>query len=242
MDDVIQTPVTEVGTAEKSNGLLEGVDISKSFGNSNPPLKVLDQLSISLNRRETLAVVGASGIGKSTLLHILGTLDRPDQGALLFNGEDVFRYDDTRLARFRNQTMGFVFQFHHLLPEFTALENTMMPAMIQGMDRSRARRAAQVILERVGLLDKLHQKATELSGGEQQRVALARALALKPSILLADEPTGNLDKNNSEQIHQLLLELNREIGMAMVVVTHNMALASYMERQATIVNGKLEYL
>lgn len=242
MDDVIQGPVTENTPVEKSNGMLQGLEISKSFQNSNPPLKVLDQLSISINRSETLAVVGASGIGKSTLLHILGTLDRPDQGSLLFNGEDVFQYDDIRLARFRNQTMGFVFQFHHLLPEFTALENTMMPAMIQGMDRSRARRAAQVILERVGLLDKLHQKATELSGGEQQRVALARALTLKPSILFADEPTGNLDKNNSDQIHKLLLELNQEMGMAMVVVTHNMALASYMQRQATIVNGKLEYL
>lgn len=242
MDNVIQGPVTENASVEKSNGMLEGLEISKSFQNSNPPLKVLDQLSISINRGETLAVVGASGIGKSTLLHILGTLDRPDQGALLFNGEDVFQYDDIRLARFRNQTMGFVFQFHHLLPEFTALENTMMPAMIQGMDRSRAKGAAQLILERIGLLDKLHQKATELSGGEQQRVALARALTLKPSILFADEPTGNLDKNNSEQIHKLLLELNQEMGMAMVVVTHNMALASYMERQATIVNGKLEYL
>jgi lipoprotein-releasing system ATP-binding protein len=242
MDDMIQGLVTENASVEKSNGMLEGLEISKSFQNSNPPLKVLDQLSISINRGETLAVVGASGIGKSTLLHILGTLDRPDQGALLFNGEDIFQYDDIRLARFRNQTMGFVFQFHHLLPEFTALENTMMPAMIQGMDRSRARHAAQLILERVGLLDKLHQKATELSGGEQQRVALARALTLNPSILFADEPTGNLDKDNSEQIHKLLLELNQEMGMAMVVVTHNMALASYMERQATIVNGKLEYL
>ncbi|MGD9364810.1 MAG: ABC transporter ATP-binding protein [Desulfobacteraceae bacterium] len=242
MDDVRQEPVTGNASVERSNGMLEGLEISKSFQNSNPPLKVLDQLSISINRNETLAVVGASGIGKSTLLHILGTLDRPDQGALLFNGEDVFQYDDIRLARFRNQTMGFVFQFHHLLPEFTALENTMMPALIQGMDRSRAKRAAQFILERIGLLDKLHQKATELSGGEQQRVALARALTLKPSILFADEPTGNLDKNNSDQIHQLLLELNQEMGMAMVVVTHNMALASYMQRQATIVNGKLEYL
>jgi lipoprotein-releasing system ATP-binding protein len=242
MDETKRTAVTATGAAETPDGLLEGVHISKSFKNNKPPLKDLDRLSISLNRSETLAVVGASGIGKSTLLHILGTLDRPDGGALLFNGEDVFRYDDGRLARFRNQTMGFVFQFHHLLPEFTAMENAMMPAMIQGMDRSGARRAALVILERVGLMDKLHQKATELSGGEQQRVALARALALKPSILFADEPTGNLDKNNSEQIHKLLLELNRELGMAMVVVTHNMALASYMERQATIVNGKLEYL
>jgi len=222
--------------------LLEAEGISKSFQDSNPPISVLDNLDISLNRRETLAVVGASGIGKSTLLHILGTLDRPDQGSLFFSGEDVFQYDDLRLARFRNRTMGFVFQFHHLLPEFSALENTMLPAMIQGMDKSKSSRAAEAILNRVGLADRLHQKATELSGGEQQRVALARALTLKPAILLADEPTGNLDKDNSEQIHKLLLELNQEMDMAMIVVTHNMALASIMKRQATIVHGRLEYL
>jgi len=160
----------------------------------------------------------------------------------LINGEDVLQYDDMRLAQFRNQTMGFVFQFHHLLPEFSAIENAMMPAMIQGMDKVGAKSAAEAILVRVGLADRLHQKATELSGGEQQRVALARALALKPSVLLADEPTGNLDKNNSEQIHQLLMELNQEMDMAMIVVTHNMVLADIMDRQATIVNGGLEYL
>ncbi len=223
------------------DGLLKAVGICKSFKNGHPPLKVLDQLNISLRPRETLAVVGASGIGKSTLLHILGTLDRPDQGSLYFDGEDVFQYNDVQLARFRNQTIGFVFQFHHLLPEFTALENTMMPAIIQGNDKSGAREAAEAILTRVGLSDRLHQKATQLSGGEQQRVALARAVALRPSILLADEPTGNLDKNNSEQIHRLLTELNQEMGMAIIVVTHNMALASIMQRQATIVDGKLEY-
>ena len=229
-------------SAQASLHLLKAVGISKSFANSKIPINVLDKLDIVINRRDTLAVVGASGIGKSTLLHILGTLDRPDIGELLIQGEDVLQYDDMRLARFRNRTMGFVFQFHHLLPEFTALENAMMPAMIRGMDKAGAIQAAEAVLVRVGLADRLHQKATSLSGGEQQRVALARALALKPSILLADEPTGNLDKNNSEQIHQLLLELNQEMDMAMIVVTHNMALADIMERQATIVNGKLEYL
>ncbi len=225
-----------------SRHLLKAMGISKSFSNSKSPIRVLNELDIVINRSDTLAVVGASGIGKSTLLHILGTLDRPDNGKLLIQGEDVLKYDDMRLARFRNQTMGFVFQFHHLLPEFTAIENAMMPAMIRGVDKSGAVRAAEAILVRVGLADRMHQKATALSGGEQQRVALARALTLKPSILLADEPTGNLDKNNSEQIHQLLLELNQEMDMAMIVVTHNMALADLMERQATLVNGKLEYL
>jgi lipoprotein-releasing system ATP-binding protein len=176
------------------------------------------------------------------LLHILGTLDRPDQGSLIYRGEDVFQYDDQQLARFRNRTMGFVFQFHHLLPEFSALENAMMPALIRGLDKKDARKTAEAILTRVGLADRLHHKVTDLSGGEQQRVALARALALRPVILLADEPTGNLDKGNSEQIHRLLLELNQEMGMAMIVVTHNMELASFMQRQATLVDGRLQYL
>jgi lipoprotein-releasing system ATP-binding protein len=224
------------------NELIEAVRMYKSFHNGKQPIPVLKKLDLVLHRGETLAVVGASGIGKSTLLHLLGTLDRPDSGALLYRGEDVLQYNDQRLAQFRNQTMGFVFQFHHLLPEFTALENTMMPALIHGTERSEAARMSESILLRVGLKDRLNHKATALSGGEQQRVALARALTLTPVLLLADEPTGNLDKGNSEQIHQLLLELNTELGMAMVVVTHNTELASYMARQATLVDGRLEYL
>ena len=242
MDDHLRLKAQGDNRRRETSDLLRAERISKSFANSKSPIKVLNGLDFVLNRRDTLAVVGASGIGKSTLLHILGTLDRPDSGSLLIHGEDVFQYDDMQLARFRNQTMGFVFQFHHLLPEFSTIENAMMPALIQGMDKARAKRAAETTLVRVGLADRLNQKATELSGGEQQRVALARALALKPSILLADEPTGNLDKNNSEQIHKLLIELNQEMDMAMIVVTHNMVLADIMERQATIVNGRLEYL
>jgi lipoprotein-releasing system ATP-binding protein len=225
-----------------SNELLRAVGLHKSFHNGKQPIPVLKDLHLILQQGETLAVVGASGIGKSTLLHLLGTLDRPDAGALLYRQENVLNYSDQRLARFRNQTMGFVFQFHHLLPEFSALENTMMPALIQGSENREAARIAESILVRVGLKDRLHHKATALSGGEQQRVALARALTLKPAILLADEPTGNLDKGNSEQIHQLLLELNTEMGMAMVVVTHNMELASYMAKQATLADGHLTYL
>lgn len=227
---------------DNSAPLLAAMGINKSFTSSKTPIHVLRNLDFMLEQRETLAVVGASGIGKSTLLHILGTLDRPDSGSLAFHGDDVFLYDDQRLARFRNQTMGFVFQFHHLLPEFTALENAMMPGLINGMEKSKILAKAQGILERVGLADRLHQKAAVLSGGEQQRVALARALVLKPPILFADEPTGNLDKKNSDHIHQLLLELNKEIGMAMVVVTHNMELASYMTRKATLSEGRISYL
>lgn len=225
-----------------SEVLLHGNGLSKSFQSSEATLWVLDNLELTLSKGETLSIVGESGIGKSTLLHILGTLDQPDTGSLFFQGEDVFLYNEQRLARFRNQTMGFVFQFHHLLPEFTALENTLMPALIQGIEKSRAEQLANTILARVGLSGRLHHKATDLSGGEQQRVALARALVLNPPILFADEPTGNLDKKNSEQIHELLIELNRELGMAMVVVTHNMELAHVMARQATIVDGRLEYL
>jgi lipoprotein-releasing system ATP-binding protein len=231
-----------LGMENRSANLLEALGISKRYASSKASIQVLSGLDIALAPRETLAVVGASGIGKSTLLHILGTLDRPDQGSLVYKDEDVFQYDDQQLARFRNRTMGFVFQFHHLLPEFSALENAMMPALIGGLDKKAARKKAETILERVGLADRLDHKVTDLSGGEQQRVALARALALHPVILLADEPTGNLDKGNSEQIHRLLLELNQEMGMAIIVVTHNMELASLMQRQATLVDGKLQYL
>jgi lipoprotein-releasing system ATP-binding protein len=231
---------TNIGN--RSAKLLEAQGISKKYSISKASVQVLTGLDIVLAPQETLAVVGASGIGKSTLLHILGTLDRPDKGSLIYQGEDVFQYDDQQLARFRNRTMGFVFQFHHLLPEFSALENAMMPALIRGLDNTNARQTAESVLVRVGLADRLHNKVTDLSGGEQQRVALARALALHPVILLADEPTGNLDKGNSEQIHSLLMELNQEMGMAMIVVTHNMELASFMQRQATLVDGRLQYL
>lgn len=222
--------------------MLRAKGLIKCFRGAQSVIQILQGFDLSIHAGERLAIIGASGIGKSTLLHILGTLDRPDSGSLFYGKDDVFDLDDLQLARFRNQNMGFVFQFHHLLPEFTALENAMMPALIQGLDKKTATSIAQSILVRVGLSDRLHQRATELSGGEQQRVALARALVLKPKILLADEPTGNLDKENSQQVHRLLLELNIEMGMAMVVVTHNMELAALMMRRATLSEGKLVYL
>jgi lipoprotein-releasing system ATP-binding protein len=214
-------------------------DLHKSFNSSGGRIDILKGVTTDLTTGETLAVVGPSGIGKSTLLHIVGTLDRPDKGKILFKGEEVFLFDDAKLARFRNKSVGFVFQFHHLLPEFSALENAMMPALIHGLSKNQASHAAEAILVRVGLQDRLSHRVGKLSGGEQQRVALARALVLKPDMLLADEPTGNLDKKNSEQVHDMLLELNRELGMTLVVVTHNMELANYMSRRVTIIDGLL---
>jgi lipoprotein-releasing system ATP-binding protein len=213
--------------------------LSKRFRNGGVVVHVLRELDFDLMAGETIAVIGASGIGKSTLLHLLGTLDRPDSGRLMFDNTDIFEYADDRLAKFRNESIGFVFQFHHLLPEFSALENTMMPALIRGWSKPRASMAAEDILVRVGLQDRLGYRVGKLSGGEQQRVALARALVLKPPVLLADEPTGNLDRDNSEQVHGLLLELNREIGMTLVVVTHNMELAARMSRRVTLAEGRL---
>lgn len=214
-------------------------ELCKSFNNSGSRIDILKGVNLELDAGDTIAVVGASGIGKSTLLHVLGALDRPDSGIFLFQGEDVFLFNSLKLARFRNEFVGYVFQFHHLLPEFSALENAMMPGLIKGLGKKKARKAAESILVKVGLKDRLSYRVGKLSGGEQQRVALARALVLKPVVLLADEPTGNLDKKNSEQVHELLLELNREFCVTLVVVTHNMELASYMSRRATIIDGKL---
>jgi lipoprotein-releasing system ATP-binding protein len=225
--------------SDRLDRLVSVRNLRKSFSNGGVSIDVINELDFDLFSGETVAIVGASGIGKSTLLHIIGTLDRPDSGKLLFKGEDVFLYNDFKLARFRNESVGFVFQFHHLLPEFSALENVMMPALIQGKGKSIASQAAEEVLVRVGLKARLNYRVGKLSGGEQQRVALARALVLKPLVLLADEPTGNLDKTNSERIHALLMELNQEFSMTLVVVTHNMELASYMSRRVTIANGKL---
>jgi lipoprotein-releasing system ATP-binding protein len=184
-----------------------------------------------------VAIVGASGAGKTTLLHILGALDRPTQGEVLYNGRNVFAETDGRLAIFRNRHIGFVFQFHHLLPEFSALENTMMPAMIQGTTGTDARAMAEAILNAVELQDRLHHKPGELSGGEQQRVAVARALVLRPTLLLADEPTGNLDSKTGERIMQLLFALNEELGVTMGIVTHNESLARRFHHVIELVDG-----
>ncbi|MBM4278984.1 MAG: ABC transporter ATP-binding protein, partial [Deltaproteobacteria bacterium] len=187
---------------------------------------------------EKAAIVGASGVGKTTLLHILGTLDRPTSGKVLYSGRDIFTLNEKELASFRNQEIGFVFQFHHLLPEFTALENTMMPCLIQGTSKKEAALRAEAMLTLVGLKDRLPHKPGELSGGEQQRVAVARALVLEPKILLADEPTGNLDSKTGESVFALLQELNRIKNITLIVVTHNPNLAAQMPRQVILTDGK----
>ncbi|MGM0402632.1 MAG: ABC transporter ATP-binding protein [Thermodesulfobacteriota bacterium] len=219
--------------------LIRLAGISKGFEYNSSPIHILRDAALSMHQGESIAVVGESGIGKSTLLHILGTLDKPDSGQFFFRGQNVFDMEKSQLASFRNTTIGFVFQFHYLLAEFTALENVMMPGLIAGMGRNRIKPEAEAILVRVGLKDRLSHRVNDLSGGEQQRVALARALVMKPPLLLADEPTGNLDIRNSIQVHDFLMQLNREMQMTMVVVTHNMKLAKCMQRCMTIQDGKL---
>jgi lipoprotein-releasing system ATP-binding protein len=224
---------------DAGRSLIEARDICKSFETEGSRIDILNDASFHLAPGETVAVAGASGIGKTTFLHVVGTLEKPDAGELLFNGKDVCRFTTPALARLRNEAIGFVFQFHYLLSEFSALENTMMPALIQGIQKNTAAEAARQILVRVGLENRLDHRVSKLSGGEQQRVALARALVLKPRVLLADEPTGNLDRRNSDQVHELIMELNQEFGMAMVVVTHNTELATLMAKRVTILDGKV---
>lgn len=218
--------------------LISVIDVQKSFITNGNRVDVLRGMDLDIYEGEMVAIVGASGVGKSTLLHILGTLERPDHGEVLYHGKSVLTYDEQALATFRNKTIGFVFQFHHLLPEFNALENTMMPGLIKGMSPQEACELAETILIRVGLKDRLRHYVGELSGGEQQRVAVARSLVLKPSILLADEPTGNLDARTGKSIRDLLISLNRDDGITAVIVTHNMKLAEKLSRSVTLVDGK----
>jgi lipoprotein-releasing system ATP-binding protein len=199
---------------------------------------VLKGVDLIFLQGEKASVVGASGVGKTTLLHVLGTLDRPTSGKVLYQGKDIYALNEKALAQFRNREIGFVFQFHHLLPEFNALENTMMPCLIQGIPRKEAASRAEAILALVGLQERLVHKPGELSGGEQQRVAVARALVLEPKVLLADEPTGNLDTQTGESVFDLLLELNRIKRVTLIVVTHNTQLAEKLSRQIQLIDGK----
>lgn len=227
------------GTFHRKSVLMTLQSVSKRFSAAGTKIDVLDCLDFEVHEGESIAVVGASGSGKSTLLQIMGTLDRPDSGSVFFRNHDLLSMSTDTLARFRNRRLGFVFQFHHLLQGFTAIENVSIPCRIQNMPARACRAASQEILERVGLKRRLYHRAEDLSGGEQQRVALARALVLKPEILLADEPTGNLDSANSQSVHQLLVTLNQELKMAMMVVTHNRSLADLMEKKVTIEQGRL---
>jgi lipoprotein-releasing system ATP-binding protein len=216
---------------------IEGLEKTYVMGGRRLP--VLRGIDLEIQAGELVALTGPSGAGKSTFLHLLGTLDVPTRGRVLFQGQDVFERDEEQRATFRNQTVGFVFQSHHLLPEFTAVENAMMPALIRRVPRAEARRRATEVLTLVGLADRLEHRPGELSGGEQQRVAIARALCLSPQLLLADEPTGNLDPRTSEGIHQLLGELSARTGVTAVVVTHNERLAASMPRRLRLEAGRL---
>ena len=231
--------MSQVETSARGGAHIIVRDLTKIFVHGGRRLEVLRGIDLEIRAGERVAVVGASGVGKSTLLHVLGTLDLPTRGQIVFDDRDVTRMTASQLAEFRNREIGFVFQFHHLLPEFTALENAMMPALIHRVPRLEAERHARAILERVGLAERLTHRPGELSGGEQQRVALARALIMNPKLLLADEPTGNLDSKTGEGIHQLFLELNRERGMTMLVVTHNPELAAHMPRRYSMVDGRM---
>lgn len=219
--------------------LLRAEQISKSYGEGAQAIHVLENLDLTLHRTERVAIVGESGIGKSTLLHILGTLDQPTAGKVLLDGVDFFALPEPELAALRNREIGFIFQFHHLLPDFTALENVMMPGMVAGLSWGEARRRAEEMLQRVGLRERLTHRPGELSGGERQRVAVARALVLQPRLILADEPTGNLDPQTGDSVLQLLLALNQEMGITMAVVTHSEKLAAAMDRTLRLMGRKL---
>ena len=217
--------------------LLETRQVHKSYWMGEKEIHVLRGASFTLQAGEMASLVGPSGVGKSTFLHVVGTLDPPTSGQVLFDGADAAGLAENALARFRNDTVGFVFQFHYLLPEFTALENVGMPCLIHRMSREKSEARAREVLELVGLADRMEHRPGELSGGEQQRVALARALVLKPRLLLADEPTGNLDEATGEGIHQLLVDLNQRLGIAAIVVTHNVRLAERMPRRLRLHEG-----
>lgn len=220
--------------------VLEAVDLAKEYrGGDGGTITVLDGVDLQVGRGEMVAVVGASGAGKSTLLHLLGALDVPTRGSVTIAGQALANRSDDDLSALRNRSVGFVFQFHHLLREFTALENVMMPLRIAGWDDRRARERARELLARVGLAGRSDHRPAELSGGEQQRTAVARALAIDPAVLLADEPSGNLDHMNSERLHDLFVELSRDLETAMVIATHNRALAARADRTLLLEDGRL---
>lgn len=215
--------------------MIEVKNVSKSFGDLN----VLQSVNLTVQQGEIVSIVGKSGAGKTTLLQIIGTLDRPTSGAVLIDGEDLFRLSDKQLAQFRNRHIGFIFQFHQLLPEFTALENVMMPGLIAGEDKNEVKARAEQLLTALGLKERMTHKPAQLSGGEKQRVAAARAMMMKPSIILADEPSGSLDESNKKELHQLLLRMREEFGQTILIVTHDKELAQISDRVVELKDGKL---
>lgn len=216
--------------------MLKAEGLKKSYGS----LQVLKGIDIQVNKGEIVAIVGASGAGKSTLLHILGTLDKPDSGKLEMNGENVFAKNPAELSAFRNRSIGFIFQFHNLLPEFSAIENVMMPGLIRKLDEKRVRKKAEELLTLLGLSSRMEHKPSELSGGEQQRTAVARALINSPTIILADEPSGNLDSKTALELHQLFFQLRKELDQTFVIVTHNAELATMADRRIELADGMVK--
>ena len=215
--------------------MIQATGIHKSYGS----LEVLKGINLHINKKEIVSIVGASGAGKSTLLHIIGTLDKADRGQLIIDGTEVGYLNDTQLAAFRNQKIGFVFQFHHLLPEFTALENVCIPAYIGGLGKKEATERAWRLLDYLNLTERKDHKPSQLSGGEQQRVAVARALINEPAVVLADEPSGNLDSKSAEELHRLFFRLRNEMNQTFVIVTHNPTLAAMSDRTITIKDGRI---
>ncbi|MEG0794988.1 MAG: ABC transporter ATP-binding protein [Odoribacter sp.] len=216
--------------------MIECRNIQKSYGT----LQVLKGISLTIPEKKIISIVGASGAGKSTLLHILGTLDAPDNGELWYDGENIATYSSNKLATFRNDNIGFVFQFHHLLPEFTALENVCVPAWIKGVGRKEAEKKATQLLEHLGLKERMMHKPSELSGGEQQRVSVARALINSPKVILADEPSGNLDTHTKNELHKLFFTLRDELGQTFVIVTHDMELAELSDQKISLSDGLIQ--
>lgn len=217
----------------QTDSMIQLHGITKNFGS----LQVLRGIDLQVNRGEVVAIVGPSGAGKTTLLQIMGTLDRPDEGEVIIDGENVSRLSATKIAHFRNKNIGFVFQFHQLLPEFTALENVMIPALIGGTSKKEARQRAQELLDFMGLADRAEHKPNQLSGGEKQRVAVARALVNHPAVVFADEPSGSLDTHNKEELHRLFFDLRDRMGQTFVIVTHDEALASQTDRTIHMLDG-----
>ena len=216
--------------------MIEIKNLTKRFGN----IQVLKGIDLKVNKGEVISIVGPSGAGKTTLLQLIGTLDKPDSGSILFNGEDLCKMNSKKLATFRNQHIGFVFQFHQLLPEFTALENVTIPALIAGRNRKEAEQEALELLEMMGLKERVNHKPSELSGGENQRVAVARALINHPDVVLADEPSGSLDSKNKEELHKLFFDLRDKFGQTFIIITHDEGLASYTDRTIRMVDGVIE--
>jgi lipoprotein-releasing system ATP-binding protein len=220
--------------------LLTCSQLGKTYQDGKLSNRVLHDVDLTINKGELLAIVGSSGSGKSTLLHLLGALDKPSKGSVLYHDQDIHQLNDKKQAAWRNQHLGFVYQFHHLLSEFSALENVAMPLLIAGLNIKQATQKATKMLKRVGLEHRIEHRPSELSGGERQRVAIARALINDPTLVLADEPTGNLDANSAESIYQLIKTLNSELGTAFVVVTHDQHLANKLDRQLLMVSGILQ--